>query len=84
MVLRRDPQLIREQERTMESVNTMRAILVAGAVVAAIVAAALGVWTAALIMAVGVAGHFALWAYVHRHGTHPTIRHTDAAKSSDA
>jgi hypothetical protein len=58
----------------MESVNTMRAILVAGAVVAAIIAAALGMWTASLVLAVGIAGHFALWAYVRRHGSHPTIR----------
>ena len=62
----------------MDSVNTMRAILVAGAVVAAIIAAALGMWPAALVLSVGIAGHFALWAYVRRNGSHPTVRHPDA------
>lgn len=66
----------------MESLNTMRAILVAGAVVAAIVAAAFGMWSAAGVLMVGVLAHGGMWWYIHRRGTHPTIRH-DMAEHAD-
>lgn len=58
----------------MESLNTMRAILVAGAVFAAIVAIAYGMWTVALVLSVAITAHAAMWLYIHRRGTHPTVR----------
>lgn len=50
----------------MEQVNALRAILVAGAVMAALISAALGFWSAALVLAVGVVGHALLWRYLAR------------------
>ena len=67
----------------MESLNLMRAILVGGAVIAAIVSAALGSWAAALVLCVGIAAHAAMWVYIHRRGTHPTVRR-DRAEPGDA
>lgn len=58
----------------MESVNTMRAILVAFAVLAAIVALIFGLWSVAVVMTIGVAAHSAMWLYVRRRGGHPTVR----------
>lgn len=57
----------------MQSLNTMRAILVACAVFAAIVAAAFGMWTVAGVLTVAVAAHAGMWVYIHRRGTHPTV-----------
>jgi hypothetical protein len=67
----------------MESLNTMRAILVAGAVVAALIAAAFGVWSAAGVLTVGVVAHGAMWWYIHRRGAHPTIRHRVPAEPAE-
>lgn len=50
----------------MEQVNALRAILVAGAVVAALICAAFGIWTAAIVLAAGVAAHALLWRHLHR------------------
>ena len=50
----------------MEQVNALRAILVAGAVIAAILAAAAGVWMATMVLSVAVAGHALLWRYLRR------------------
>lgn len=50
----------------MQQVNALRAILVAGAVVAAVIAAAIGVWTAAVVLTAGVIGHALLWRYLGR------------------
>lgn len=50
----------------MEQINALRAILVAGAVVAALICAAFGIWTAAAVLSVGVAGHAVLWRHLHR------------------
>lgn len=58
----------------MESVNTMRAILVAFAVLATIVALVFGLWTVAVVMTIGIAAHSAMWLYVRRSGQHPTVR----------
>ena len=62
----------------MQSLNTMRAILVACAVFAAIVAAAFGMWTVAAVLTVAVAAHGAMWVYIYRRGTHPTVRREPA------
>lgn len=63
----------------MESVNTMRAILVAFAVLAAIVALAFGMWTVAVVMVIGIGAHAAMWLYVRRRGQHPTVRQDQPA-----
>lgn len=56
----------------MESVNTMRGILVGGAVLTAIVAGVLGFWVVTAIMAFGVAGHAGLWWWLkQRRGAQP-------------
>ncbi|CAN5395527.1 hypothetical protein BH23ACT7_BH23ACT7_09830 [soil metagenome] len=59
----------------MAAVNTLRAILVAGAVLAAVVAAANRQWAAAAVLVVGVAVHGLLSVYQHRtsarDGRHP-------------
>lgn len=55
----------------MEQVNALRAILVAGAVIAALICAALGVWSAALVLSAGVVGHALLWRHLSR-STPPT------------
>ena len=44
----------------------MRAVLVAGAVIAALLTAALGQWSAAVLLAIGVAGHALLWRHLRR------------------
>lgn len=48
----------------MDSLNTLRAILVAIAFVAAVVLAFDGQWVPAALLGVGIAAHFALWAYL--------------------
>jgi hypothetical protein len=50
----------------MQQVNAMRAVLVAGAVIAALLTAALGQWSAAVLLAIGVAGHALLWRHLRR------------------
>lgn len=50
----------------MEQVNAMRAVLVAGALVAAVICAAFGIWSAALVLLVGVIAHGMLWVHLHR------------------
>lgn len=50
----------------MATINMLRGLLVAGAVLAAIVALAYGEWVAALILLVGVAAHGALWVHLRR------------------
>ena len=50
----------------MQSVNTMRAVLVAGAVLAAVVAAILGLWPVVAIMLAAVVAHGLMWVYLHR------------------
>lgn len=44
----------------------LRQLLVAGAVVAAIVAAAYQQWPAVIILVLGVLAHIALWVRIHR------------------
>lgn len=50
----------------MEQVNAMRAVLVAGAVIAAALCAFMGLWSAAVVLAAGVVGHALLWRHLHR------------------
>ena len=55
----------------MEQVNALRAILVAGAVIAAILTAFAGFWSATALLAVGVLGHALLWRHLRR-ASNPT------------
>lgn len=50
----------------MESINTLRSLLVAGAVFSALVAAFYGQWAVVAILAVGVSAHAALWVHLGR------------------
>lgn len=50
----------------MEQVNALRAILVAGAVVAAVICAAFGIWSAAIVLLIGVGAHALLWRHLSR------------------
>ncbi len=52
---------------TMDSVNTMRWVLVNMAAAAAVVAAFTGFWTAALVLGMGVAVHTGHWLWHKRH-----------------
>ena len=45
----------------MDSLNTLRAVLVGGAVLALVVAATLGQWIAAAVLGIGVFFHGLLW-----------------------
>jgi hypothetical protein len=50
----------------MQQVNALRAILVAGAVIAALLTALAGIWSATALLAVGVVGHALLWRHLRR------------------
>ena len=50
----------------MASVNMMRGLLVAGAVLAAVIAAAYQQWPAVIILSVGILAHFGMWLHLHR------------------
>jgi uncharacterized membrane protein YebE (DUF533 family) len=50
----------------MDAVNTLRAVLAGGALVAALVAAATGMWLTTAILAVGLVAHGYLWVRMHR------------------
>ncbi|MFO8075468.1 MAG: hypothetical protein ACQETV_05295 [Actinomycetota bacterium] len=50
----------------MSSIETLRGVLVAGAVAAAVLAALLGLWLPAAVLAVGVLIHGVLTPYVRR------------------
>jgi triacylglycerol esterase/lipase EstA (alpha/beta hydrolase family) len=56
----------------MEQVNAMRAVLVAGALAAALICAAFGIWSAAIVLLIGVSAHGLLWRYLHRLGPPPS------------
>jgi hypothetical protein len=50
----------------MDQVNALRAILVAGAVVAALLTALAGIWVATALLSVGVVAHALLWRHLRR------------------
>jgi hypothetical protein len=56
----------------MEQVNAMRAVLVAGALAAAVICAAFGIWSAAIILLVGVGAHGLLWRHLRRSAPQPS------------
>lgn len=50
----------------MATLNMLRGLLVAGAALAAVIAAVLGQWAAALILTAAIIAHGALWVRLHR------------------
>lgn len=50
----------------LDGLNTLRAVLVALAVVAGIYLAIVGQWLAASVMAVAVVAHGLMWVYLYR------------------
>jgi hypothetical protein len=48
----------------MDALNTLRAVLVGLAFVAAVILSFDGQWVPAAVMFVGIAAHLALWAYL--------------------
>jgi hypothetical protein len=50
----------------MQQINALRAILVAGAVIAALLTALAGFWSATAVLAVGVISHALLWRHLRR------------------
>lgn len=50
----------------MDAINTLRAILVGGAVIAAVVASRSGWWVTVLVLGAGIAAHALLWVHLHR------------------
>lgn len=56
----------RENGAAVDAINTLRAILAGGAVLAALVAAMTGLWMTVAILVLGVAGHVWLWVRLHR------------------
>ena len=50
----------------MDALNTLRAILVGCAFVAALLLAFSGQWVPAVVLAVGIAAHFGLWMWLRR------------------
>ena len=57
----------------MSSIETLRAVLVASAVVAAVVAAMAGLWLPAGVLVVAVAVHGVLTPYIRRQA--PSVEH---------
>ncbi len=50
----------------MDSLNILRAVLVAGTFVAALLLAVDGSWLPAGLLGLGILAHFGLWAYLRR------------------
>ena len=50
----------------MATINMFRGLLVAGAVLAVVIAVAYGQWAAAGILSLAIAAHAALWVRMHR------------------
>jgi Flp pilus assembly protein TadB len=50
----------------MDALNTLRAILVAFAIIAAVLLGIRGEWTPALVLTAGVVAHGLLWVYLWR------------------
>jgi hypothetical protein len=58
----------------MATINMLRGLLVAGAVLAVIVAAAYQQWAAVGILTLGIVAHALLWVHLHRHPSPPEPR----------
>ncbi|MDX1619889.1 MAG: hypothetical protein R3320_02785 [Nitriliruptorales bacterium] len=52
----------------MDSLNTLRAILVGAAFIAAIILAVQGQWVPVVVLGVGIVAHGLLWLYLWRTG----------------
>jgi len=50
----------------VDALNTLRAILVAFAAIAAVLLGVRGEWTPALVLSAGIAAHGLLWVYLFR------------------
>lgn len=50
----------------MDSLNALRAVLVAGTFVLTLLLAADGRWLPAAVLGAGILAHLALWGYFHR------------------
>ena len=50
----------------MATINMLRGVLVAGAALAAVIAAVYGQWVAAFVLFVAVVAHGVLWLHLHR------------------
>ena len=50
----------------MDSLNILRAVLVGGTFVAAVMLAVDGRWLPAAVLGVGILAHFGLWGYLRR------------------
>lgn len=61
------PSSVHPKGDAVASINTMRAVLVGGAVVAALIAAAYQLWVVVGILLLGILAHAALWWHLHRH-----------------
>jgi hypothetical protein len=68
----------------MDSINTLRAILVGSAALAALVAAVFGRWLVAGVLAVAIAAHGAVWLYLYRVGTAAPPDHLDLTGNGGA
>lgn len=55
----------------LDQVNALRAILVGGAVIAAILTALAGFWSATVLLVIGIVSHGLLWRYLRRATPHP-------------
>lgn len=60
----------------MDSINTLRSLLVGAAIFAAFLAAVFGRWGVVAVLAVGVAAHAGLWVYLRRLQRGPAAPHT--------
>lgn len=56
----------------LASINLLRAILVGGAALAALIAAVYGRWTVVVILLLAIVAHGFLWIYLHRQAAPPS------------
>ena len=63
-----ESETVEEQARhsVFGPLNGVRTVLVVGAAVAALIAAAFGQWVVTVVLAVGIAAHGLLWGYLWR------------------
>lgn len=67
----------------MGSLNTARAILVGGAVIATLVAGAYQHWAVVGILLVGLAGHGGLWLWLYRKPSPPPADPSSPPRGTD-